>query len=446
MIDIYTRAEMQLIWADDNVYQKWLDVEIAVCGAYRQIGRIPRSSFLSIQDNARFDLTKIKELQERGQQDITAFLNSVSDSLSEDEAAYLHLGLSASDLKDTALSLTIKESAQLLDQDMYEFMEALKELAISYKNTVCIGRVNGTYSEPISFGLKMLGYYDDIRRARHYLKNLVNEVCVAMFSGATGTFVNLDTEIETLAAANLGLKPALVSTQVIGRDRLAMFVNQLAVIASIVERLAIEIRNLQRPEIRELEEPFLLKMAANNVLPHQRSPWRSENVCGLARVLRSYTTVGLENIALWHERDSTHNASERIILPDACKLLDFIFYRMTQTMKGLVINPKRMYQNLNMNGGIVFANQITLRLVAKSMDRQMAKELIDGYAQEAWANDDGDFKKLVMNCEQIRKIFNEDEIETCFKADYYLQNIDKIYAKIFSDNEEKKNLEVPSYA
>lgn len=437
---------MQLIWADDSVYQKWLDVEIAVCGAYRQIGRVPRSSFLSIKENARFDLVKIKELQSRGQQDITAFLNSVADSLSQDEVAYLHLGLSSSDLKDTALSLTIKESADLLDQDMDKFLEVLRELAINYKNTACIGRVNGVHSEPISFGLKMLGYYDDIRRARHYLKNLVNEVCVAMFSGSTGTFVNLDTEIETLAAENLGLKPALVSTQVIGRDRLAMFINQLAVIASIVERLAVEIRNLQRPEIRELEEPFLLKMSANNVLPHQRCPWRSENICGLARILRSYTTVGLENIALWHERDSTHNSSERIILPDACKLLDFIFYRMTQIMKGLVIDPKRMYKNLNMTGGIVFANQIILRLSAKGMDRQMATELIEGFAQAAWANDDGDFKKLVMSCEQIRKLFDEDELETCFKADYYLQNIDNIYAKIFGDNKEKKNLEVPSYA
>lgn len=446
MIDIYTRADMDHIWDETNGYQRWLDVELAVCHAYRQIGRIPRSTYLAIKEKASFDLAKIKKLQSRGQQDITAFLNSVSDSLSAEEIAYIHIGLSTSDLKDTALSLTIKESAVLLDKGMDEFMEVLKELAINYKETVCIGRVNGSHSEPISFGLKILGYYDDIRRARQYLKTLVDEVCVAMFSGSTGTFVNLDLKIETLAAENLGLKPALVSTQVIGRDRLAMFINQLAVIASIVERLAIEIRNLQRPEIRELEEPFLLKMGSNNVLPHQRSPWRSENVCGLARMLRSYTTVGLENIALWHERDSTHNASERIILPDACKLLDFIFYRMTQTMKGLVVDPKRMYQNLNMNGGIVFANQIILRLIDKGMDRQMACEIIEGYAQEAWANHDGDFKKLVMNCDHVKKLFDEDEIETCFKADYYLQNIDKIYAKIFGDNEQQKNLEVPSFA
>lgn len=444
MLDQYTRAEMQAIWTEQATYQKWLEVEFAVCEAYRQIGRAPRSLVKEIKAKANFKLERIHELENQGRQDVLAFLSSVGESLSSEEQKYFHLGISSSDLKDTALSLIIKEAAALLDRDMDELMDALRELALAYKNTACIGRVHGVYAEPTSFGLKMLSYYDDISRLRQHLKYLVTEVCVGMFSGSTGSFVNLGTEIEKLASENLGIKPALISTQIIGRDRLAMFINQVAIIASVLERLAIEIRNLQRPELAEVEEPFLVRMGTNNLMPHKRSPWRCENISGLARMIRSYTNVSLDNIMVWHERDSSHNAAERIILPDACILLDFILNRMTLTIKGLVVYPKRMYQNLFKAGGVVFAQQLILVLIDKGMDRQMATEIIQGFAHEAWNDLDGNFKALVFASEQIREYLNEDELNTCFKPEIYLKNIDQIYAAVFGDAEDTR-AEVPSF-
>ncbi len=435
MIERYSREEMVNVWSEESMYKQWLDIEIAVCDAYRQLGKIPKASVVRIKEKASFNVERINELEKQMHHDMLAFLTCVSESIDSEDSRFIHLGLTSSDVKDTALSLMMKQAGAILDNGLAELMSALKDLALEHKDTVCIGRSHGVHAEPTTFGLKMLGFYDDVRRSRKHLLHTIEDISVGMFSGAMGTYANLEPEIEKLTCASLGLRPAIMTTQVISRDRHARFLNDLAVIASVVERLAIEFRHLQRTEVLEVEEPFYRRQKGSSAMPHKRNPWRSENISGLARIVRSYSQVGLDNIMLWHERDLSHSSAERIALPDSSILLDFMLHRLIQIVKGLQVYPENMQRNLNKFGGVIFSQQVLMRLIHKGLKRELAYEIVQDLAHDAWNTDDGNFKKALLESEEIKQYLNRDEIESCFDPQYHLKNVDFIFNHVLNQNE-----------
>lgn len=434
MLNQYTRSEMHQIWCEKNRYQQWLNVELAFCSAQRQIGKIARSTEVSICNKAKFDIERIKELQGSGHDEFDAFVMSVRESICPEESVFIHFTASGADIKDTALSLISKEAGHLINDGLNKLLMALKELAIFQKDTVCVARVHGNHSEPTSFGLKILTHYDALKRAReNFEKELVN-FALAKFSGTSGAFAELEKEIEKIASENLGLKAAPIATQILGRDRHASLINHIAFIASLLEKLANEIRNLQRTEIAEVEEPFLVKTGQRNPLQHERKPWRCESVLGLAQIIRSFAQVALENISITHEADSRHEHAEQIILPDAFCMLDYMIFRMTQVMRGLVIYPQTMYRNLYTAGGIVFGSHVISRLIEKGLNRVLACELVDELARHAWESK-ANFKELLLNNGLVRDYLDEDQIEACFKTDYYLRNVDEVFRSVFGDDQ-----------
>ncbi len=440
MIDRYSRAEMVAIWSEESMYKLWLDIELAVCQAYRDLGKIPKNSIERIKEKASFNINRIQELEKQIHHDLIAFLTCVSESIESDDSRFLHLGLTSSDVKDTALSLMIKNAGALLDKGLDELLDNLKNLALTHKNTVCIGRSHGVHAEPTTFGLKILGFYDDIRRAKKHLKAAVDENSVGMFSGAVGTYANLDPQIEKIACDVLGLKPAPITTQVISRDRHAQFMSALAILASVIERLAIEIRHLQRTEVLEVEEPFYSNQKGSSAMPHKRNPWRSENISGLARVVRSFTSLACENILLWHERDISHSSAERIALPDASILVDFIIHRMSQIIKGLNVYPETMLANLNKYGGVIFSQQVLLRLINKGLKREVAYNIVQDFALAAWNNKNGNFKKALLDSTQVKEYLSKEEIDACFDPSYHLKNIDYIFNQVLESGHSARTI------
>lgn len=440
MIDRYSRAEMVAIWSEESMYKLWLDIELAVCQAYRDLGKIPKNSIERIKEKASFNINRIQELEKQIHHDLIAFLTCVSESIESDDSRFLHLGLTSSDVKDTALSLMIKNAGALLDKGLDELLDNLKNLALAHKNTVCIGRSHGVHAEPTTFGLKILGFYDDIRRAKKHLKAAVDENSVGMFSGAVGTYANLDPQIEKIACDVLGLKPAPITTQVISRDRHAQFMSALAILASVIERLAIEIRHLQRTEVLEVEEPFYSNQKGSSAMPHKRNPWRSENISGLARVVRSFTSLACENILLWHERDISHSSAERIALPDASILVDFIIHRMSQIIKGLNVYPETMLANLNKYGGVIFSQQVLLRLINKGLKREVAYNIVQDFALAAWNNKNGNFKKALLDSTQVKEYLSKEEIDACFDPSYHLKNIDYIFNQVLESGHSARTI------
>jgi adenylosuccinate lyase len=440
MIERYSRAEMVVIWSEETMYKLWLDIELAVCQAYRDLGKIPKNSIERIKQKASFNINRIQELEKQIHHDLIAFLTCVSESIESDDSRFLHLGLTSSDVKDTALSLMIKQAGALLDKGLDELLDNLKNLALTHKNTVCIGRSHGVHAEPTTFGIKILGFYDDIRRAKKHLKAAVDENSVGMFSGAVGTYANLDPQIEKIACEVLGLKPVPITTQVISRDRHAQFMSALAILASVIERLAIEIRHLQRTEVLEVEEPFYTNQKGSSAMPHKRNPWRSENISGLARVVRSYTGLACENILLWHERDISHSSAERVALPDASILVDFIIHRMSQIIKGLNVYPETMLANLNKYGGVIFSQQVLLRLINKGLKREVAYNIVQDFALAAWNNKNGNFKKALLDSTQVKEYLSKEEIDACFDPSYHLKNIDYIFNQVLESGHSARTI------
>lgn len=423
---------MQEIWDEDSVYQFWLDVEIAACEAQAELGNIPQKALKIIKEKASFNTQRIQELEKETHHDVLAFLGSVAEEIGTDESRFVHLGLTSSDVKDTALSLQIKKSGELINTQINNLLKTLKTLALKHKDTVCIGRSHGIHAEPTSFGLKVLNYYDDLKRSQKQLLYAIEVASVAMFSGAVGTFANIDPELEKIAAQKLELKPCLVSTQVIARDRHASFVNSLAVIAGVLENIAVEIRHLQKTEVLEVEEPFYEKQKGSSAMPHKRNPWRSENISGLARLVRGYAAACLENIPLWHERDISHSSVERIALPDACILVDFMTVRINEIMSGLNVYEVNMKANLYRFGGVVFSQQVLLKLVEKGLRREDAYKIVQELTKKAWNKIDGDFKKQVHDSKEVSEKLSKDEIEECFNPEYHLKNIDYIFEALSS--------------
>jgi adenylosuccinate lyase len=427
MIERYSRPRMKRIWSDENKFDKWLQVEIAVCEAWADLGVIPRKAIPKIK-LARVNLKRMEEILRETHHDITAFLGAVSESLG-DESRFIHLGLTSSDVIDTALSLQLIEATELLSQDIKELITVLAQKAMKHKYTPMMGRTHGVHAEPISFGFKLALWTEEMRRNLRRLTEAKKTIAVGKISGAVGTYATLSPEVEEKACARLGLVPAPVSSQVLQRDRHAQFVTTLAIIASSLEKFATEIRGLQRTETREVEEPFAAGQTGSSAMPHKRNPELCERICGLARLVRGFALTSMENIALWHERDISHSSTERIILPDSCLVLDYTLSVFTSIMRGLQVYPQRMKRNLELTKGLLFSQRVMLALIDKGLSRQKAYELVQQSAMKAW-KENKSFLKLLKADPEVTATLPEPELEPLFDYQYYLRYIDDVFKRL----------------
>jgi len=427
MIERYSRPRMKRVWDDENKFHKWLQVEIAVCEAWADLGVIPRKVIPKIK-LARVNLKRMEEILKETHHDVTAFLGSVSESLGE-ESRFIHLGLTSSDVIDTALSLQLIEAAELLSQDIKELISVLAQTAMKHKYTIMIGRSHGIHAEPISFGLKLAIWTEEMRRNLERLSEAEKAIAVGKISGAVGTYATLSPEVEEKACAKLGLEPAPVSNQVLQRDRHAQFVTTLAIIASSLEKFATEIRGLQKTETREVEEPFAAGQTGSSAMPHKRNPELCERISGLARLVRGYALTSMENIALWHERDISHSSAERIILPDACLVLDYSLNLLTSVMKGLQVYPQKMKKNLDITRGLIFSQRVMLALINKGLSRKQAYEMVQRNAMKTWKGKKN-FLTLLKADAEVTAALPEAELEPLFDENYYLRYIDDIFKRL----------------
>lgn len=428
MIDRYSLPEMRKIWDLDSKFSYYLKVELAVCEAYSALGKIPSDALSKIKESASFDVKRIDEIEAEVRHDVIAFLTNVNETLGEELAQYVHMGLTSSDVIDTAFALQIKDSSIIIDNKISALLATMREMAQKYKHTVCIGRSHGIHAEVMTFGVKVLNWLDIFERVYKKFKYSVENINVGQISGPVGTYSNLPPEVETLTCKNLGLNPARISTQIIARDIHADYMQSLALIASVVEQIAQEIRHLQRTEVREVEEGFGDKQKGSSAMPHKKNPVLCENLCGLARVVRSNSLAAMENIALWHERDISHSSTERIIFPDSLELVDFMLARLDRVLKNLVIKEVNMENNTNLFGGIVYSQRVLLKLVEKGLTREDAYRIVQKHALDAFENN-GDFKANLLSDNEVLGIISGSEIEECFDRDSYLKNIDGIYEK-----------------
>jgi len=427
MIERYSRPEMKRVWSDENKFAKWLDVEIAVCEAWAGLGVIPRGAVPKIK-LARVNLKRMAEILQETHHDMTAFLGAVAESLG-DESRFVHLGLTSSDVIDTALSLQLVEAAELITQDIKELTAALAEKAIKHKYTPMIGRTHGVHAEPLSFGLKLALWIEEMNRNRLRLNEARKAIAVGKISGAVGTYATLSPEVEEKACARLGLAPAPVSSQILQRDRHAQFVTTLAIISSSLEKFATEIRGLQRTETREVEEPFGAGQTGSSAMPHKRNPELCERICGLARLVRGYALTSMENIALWHERDISNSAPERITLPDSCLLVDYSLTLFASIMQGLQVYPQRMKKNMELGKGLVFSQRVMLALIDQGLSRQKAYELVQRNAMKSWKGNKN-FLSLLQADPEVTASLSSGELEELFDYQYYLRYIDEIYQRL----------------
>ena len=441
MVERYAREAMKSKWSIKAKYDAWLKVELAVVRAWNKLGLITDDDCEKIQKNAKFDIARIDEIEKTTKHDVIAFLTSVSESLG-DESRFVHYGMTSSDCIDTAVALQMKESLELILADIDEFLKALKERAMEHKNTLMVGRSHGIHGEPITFGLVIAIWYDEIKRAKELLEHAKKVISVGAISGAMGNFAHAPLELEELVCAELGLGCAPASNQVIQRDRYAQVMSALAILASSCEKIAVAVRHYQRTEVYEAEEYFSPGQKGSSAMPHKRNPVLSENITGLCRMIRSYATPALENVALWHERDISHSSVERFILPDAFITTDFMLGRITGLIKNLVVYPENMMKNLNLTGGLVFSQRVLLELPKREISREDAYKIVQRNAMKVWAdlqqgksalNDKGEslFLQNLLGDEDLRAKLSENEIRACFDYSYYTKNVDKIFARVF---------------
>jgi len=428
MIERYSRKEMKKIWDLESKFKYYLDVEIAVCEAYSKIGQFPKEDIKRLKQKAKFDIKRIDEIEAEVKHDVIAFLTCVNESLG-DLAKYMHVGMTSSDVIDTAFALQIQDSGKIIIKDLDETIKSLKILANKHKRTICIGRSHGVHAEVMTFGVKICNWIDILERQRANFINALDEIKVGQISGPVGTYSNIPPEIEKIACKNLGLNPARISTQIIARDYHAYVMQALALIASVIEQFATEIRHLQRTEVLEVEEGFGKNQKGSSAMPHKKNPVLSENLCGLARVVRGNSLVALENIPLWHERDISHSSAERIIFPDSFTLVDFMLNRFNEIVQNLVVKEENMLKNSEKFGGIVFSQKVLLKLVEKGLTREDAYRLVQRNALDAF-NNDGDFKANLINDKDIVKYLTILEIDEIFKKEEFLKNIDEIYKRV----------------
>ena len=431
MIDRYTRPEMGRIWEAENRYAKWLEVEIVACEAMAEEGLIPKDALKTIKDKADFSVDRILEIEEQTKHDVIAFLTCVEEYVGPD-SRFIHLGLTSSDVLDTSFALQLKEAMTLIIEDVNAFMGVIRERAEEHKYTAMIGRSHGIHAEPITFGLKLATWYTEMGRNLKRLEQALDVISYGKLSGAVGTFANISPKIEAYACKKLGLKPAEISTQILQRDRHAQYFTALAILAGTLERIAVEIRHLQRTEVLEAEEAFAKGQKGSSAMPHKKNPIGSENITGLARLVRTNSVAAMENMALWHERDISHSSVERVIGPDSTILTDFMLHRITRIIKNLVVHPENMTGNLNKLKGLIFSQQVLMKLASKGLERQEAYVMVQRNAMRVW--DTGkDFKQLLLEDPEIGKHLDSEEIEELFSLDYHLKHVEEIFKRVFKD-------------
>jgi len=429
VIPRYSREKMEKIWGPEYRYRKWLDVEIAACEAMVKLGKMPRSALENITQKTSVDVARIEEIEETTKHDVIAFLTSLTEKVGED-GRFIHMGLTSSDVLDTTLAVLLKEAAEILLDDIDEFLKVLKKKAFEHKKTLMIGRSHGIHAEPITFGLKMTLWYQEMERNRARLVRAKETISYGKIAGAVGTFSFVEPFVEEYVCKKLGLKPAPVSSQIVQRDRHAEFFTTLAIIASSLDKFAQEIRLLQRTEVREAEEFFSTGQKGSSAMPHKRNPVLSENISGLARLVRSYAIAALENVALWHERDISHSSAERVIAPDATIVLDFMLGRFTNLMDKLVVYPERMLTNLEMTRGVIFSQMVLLTLIEKGVSREDAYALVQKNAMKSW-QEGLDFKKLLAEDMLIKKRLAPQDLDKIFDVNNFLINLDFIFSRVF---------------
>src|SRR6185436_12437521 len=430
----YTLPEMGALWSEETRFQKWLDVEIAVCEVHAEMGTIPRDALEQIKSRAKFSVARINEIEKTTDHDVIAFTTNLAESIG-DAARFVHYGLTSSDVVDTANALLLRDACDLLLPKADALLAVLKRRAFEFKKTPQIGRTHGIHAEPTSFGLTFALWYDEMLRNRERLLRAREAVAVGKISGAVGAFAHLDPSVEEKVCARLGLRAAPVSTQIVQRDAYAEYLCTLAVIASSLEKVALQIRHWQRTEVREAQEKFKRGQKGSSSMPHKRNPILSERICGMARVVRANSVVGLENVALWHERDISHSSAERVVLPDSSIATDYLLAKMASLIDGLVVYPERMLENLNLTRGSVFSGQLLLALTQAGASREDAYEWVQRNALKAW-DEASDLKSAVLKDKEIRAHLSEDQIARVFSLDTYLRNVDKIFARVFARADE----------
>ena len=429
MIERYSREETAKIWEPENKYRCWLEVEKAVCRAHNKLGNIPDEALKDIETKANFDVKRIDEIEAEVKHDVIAFLTSVAEYVGE-SSRYIHMGMTSSDVLDTAMSLQLKQVNAIIENDINAVIESIRKKAVEHKETVCIGRSHGIHAEPTTFGHKMALWMDIMQRNLRRFKIVSDEINVGMISGPVGTYSNISPDVEEIICKDLGLKPVRVSTQVIQRDLHANYIQTLALIATTIEQFSIELRHLQRTEVLEAEEGFSKGQKGSSAMPHKKNPISAENLTGLARIIRSNSIAALENIPLWHERDISHSSVERVIFPDSTILMDYMLNRFRNLIDNLQIYPENMKKNTCLYGGVIYSQKVMLALCSKGILREDAYRIVQENAHKAWNNPDGDFKANLYRDSRITEKLSSEEIEKCFDPEEYLKNIKKIYERM----------------
>jgi len=435
MIERYSRPKMKKIWSDKNKFDQWLKVEIAVCEAWAELGQIPQDEIVKIR-KASYNLNRVAEFLKVTHHDMTAFLNSVAESLGT-ESRFIHLGLTSSDVMDTALGLQLTQAADILTKDVAELISVMENKAVEHKYTIMMGRTHGVHAEPITFGLKMALWTEEMKRNAQRLAEAKKNISVGKISGAVGTYATVPPRVEKIACAKLGLAPAPISSQIVQRDRHAQFLTTLAIIASSLEKFATEIRGLQRTEVREVEEPFAEGQTGSSAMPHKRNPELCERICGLARLIRGHALTSLENIALWHERDISHSSTERIILPDSCLAVDYMLSIFTSIMKGLKVYPENMRRNIETSQGLVFSQRVLIALINKGLTREEAYKMVQDNAMKAWQQGK-DFLSLLKADRRVTAHLSKEELDSLFDYGYYLKHVDEVFERLGLSEAKKK--------
>jgi adenylosuccinate lyase len=420
---------MGRIWETENRFTKWLDVEIAACEAMAEEGLIPKKALKTIKKKARFDVDRILEIEEKTKHDVIAFLTNVAEYVGPD-SRFIHMGLTSSDILDTSFAMLLREAMALIIEDVKGIMTVIKERAFEHKNTVMMGRSHGIHAEPITFGLKLAVWYAEMKRNLKRLEAALETISYGKLSGAVGTFANVSPAVEASACKKLGLKPAEISTQILQRDRHAEYFASLAILAGTMEKIAVEIRHLQRTEVLEAEEPFEKGQKGSSAMPHKKNPIGCENISGLARLVRSNAIAAMENMALWHERDISHSSVERVIGPDSTILIDYMLHRLSRIVKDLVVYPDHMTENLNKMKGLIYSQQVLLKLAELGLDRQEAYEMVQRNALKVW--DAGkEFQSLLLEDKEIRKHLTQKDIAEIFSLEYHLKHVEDIFQRVF---------------
>lgn len=431
MIERYTRPEMRAIWTEENKFNAWLKVEILACEAWSKLGVIPEEDVQKLWANARFDIQRIYEIEEETRHDVVAFTRAVSETLGE-EKKWVHYGLTSTDVVDTALSYLLLQANNILEKDLEEFIAVLEEKAREHKYTVMMGRTHGVHAEPTTFGLKLALWHEEMKRNLARFRNAKQEMAVGKISGAVGTYANIDPFVEQYVCEKLGLTPAPISTQTLQRDRHAQYMATLALIATSLDKFATEIRALQKSEMREVEEPFAKGQKGSSAMPHKRNPIGCENISGLARVIRGHMLSAYENVPLWHERDISHSSVERVILPDATQLLNYMLRRLMNIIKNLTVFPENMKRNMDRTFGLIYSQQVLLKLIEKGLSREQAYDTVQPRAMQAW-EEQRSFREIIGEDPTVQSLLTQEELDDCFDYRYHLKHVDTIFSRLGLD-------------